>query len=74
MDATIIAAMIAAISALFGMLMKLQQDRINEKDARIKDLESDLRVHTDTLGKTSDALQSLTAAIKESGVIGRGRE
>ena len=65
MDTTILTIMGGAVSALFGLLMKVQQDRIVEKDERIKNLEGELKQHTDSMARTADALQNLTAAIKE---------
>lgn len=65
MDTTILTIMGGAVSALFGLLMKTQQDRITEKDKRIESLESELKQHTDSMARTADALQNLTAAIKE---------
>lgn len=78
MDTTIITIMAGAVSALFGYLMKVQQDRISEKDARIADLEKELSKHTDTMAKITDAMQGLTRAFKEgmsnTGAGDRGME
>lgn len=65
MDATVLTIMAGAVSALFGYLMKVQQDRINEKDERIDRLELELQKHTDTIAKTTDAITGLTRALED---------